>query len=364
LLKLLARITPPTEGRVVLRGNLGSLLEVGTGFHPELTGRENVYLNGTILGMSRKEINAKFDEIVEFADIGPFLDTPVKRYSSGMYVRLAFSVAAHLLPQILLLDEVLAVGDAAFQRKCLAKMEALAKSEGHTIVFVSHGSQAIRDVANRVVLFEDGRVAMDGPTDQVMDDYLERIMPVQHGGAAVIGPDVTRAGTGEARITRVALLDDAGELTDRVPYAAPVTVSLTVEAKEAIPDFAAEVGIATTEGDRFMSSYTSEGGGLDYFPVETGALELRVRIDAALYPGEYVIDAGLYNSRGATMDDLERVLSFRVGAAGPEGSGERYPWEVTRGYVRPRARWGVVEAAVPGPVGTLAPSRGEHAGTR
>jgi lipopolysaccharide transport system ATP-binding protein len=364
LLKILARITPPTEGRVVLRGELGSLLEVGTGFHPELTGRENVYLNGTILGMRRREIAAKFDEIVEFSEIGAFLDTPVKRYSSGMYVRLAFSVAAHLLPDILLLDEVLAVGDAAFQRKCLAKMETLAQSEGHTIVFVSHSSQAVRDVAKRIVLLEHGRVAMDGPADNVVSDYLDRIMPVQHGGAAVIGPGVERTGTGEARITQVALLDDQGELTERIPYGSPLTIALTVEADEGIPDLAAEVGISTIDGGRFMTAYTTEGGGLDYFPVESGKFELRVRIDATLYPGDYAVDAGLYNKRGAQLDDLERVLSFRVPLMGPEGSDEHYPWEVTRGSVRPRSNWELMDGVDDRTAGTLAPSQGDHASAR
>jgi lipopolysaccharide transport system ATP-binding protein len=364
LLKILARITPPTEGRVVVRGNLGSLLEVGTGFHPELTGRENIYLNGTILGMSRKEIEAKFDEIVEFSEIGRFLDTPIKRYSSGMYVRLAFSVAAHLLPQILLLDEVLAVGDAAFQRKCLAKMQVLAKSEGHTIIFVSHNSQSVREVASRIVLFEDGRVAMDGPSDQVINDYHDRIMPVQHGGLAVIGPEVPRTGTGEARITKVALRDDNGDLVDRTDYGSRVTIALTVEADEAIPDVAAEVGIATTDGGRFLTAYSNHGGGLEYFPIEPGVCEIRARIDATLYPGDYVIDAALFNGRGATMDDLERVLSFRVGITAPEGSDDHYPWEATRGFVRPSSRWEVTEADDLEAAGTLAPQQGDHAGTR
>jgi lipopolysaccharide transport system ATP-binding protein len=346
LLKILARITPPTEGRVVLRGSVGSLLEVGTGFHPELTGRENVYLNGAILGMSRREITARFDEIVEFSEIGKFLDTPVKRYSSGMYVRLAFSVAAHLLPQILLVDEVLAVGDAAFQRKCLDKMQVLARSEGHTIIFVSHSSYSVREVANRIVMLEDGRIEMDGPADQVVSDYLERIMPIQHGGASVIRPEVPRTGTGEARITRVALMDDEGELIERSRYGAPVTISLTVEADEAIQDIAAEVGIATTEGGRFMTAYSTDGS-LGSFAVEPGVFEIRVRIDSVLYPGEYVIDAGLYNSRGGSIDDLERILSFGVTRFAPEGSEDHYRWQTSRGFVRPSVQWELAEPVAP-----------------
>jgi len=171
LLKVLSRITEPTRGRAVIRGRVASLLEVGTGFHPELTGRENIYLNGAILGMSRAEIDAKFDEIVEFAEVERFLDTPVKRYSSGMYVRLAFAVAAHLEPEILIIDEVLAVGDVAFQRKCLGKMQDVAQ-HGRTVLFVSHNLSAIVDLTTRAILLEQGRATMIGDSRSVVSHFL------------------------------------------------------------------------------------------------------------------------------------------------------------------------------------------------
>lgn len=174
LLKVLSRITEPTTGRVTLKGRVASLLEVGTGFHPELSGRENIYLNGAILGMSRAEITRKFDEIVAFAEVERFLDTPVKRYSSGMYVRLAFAVAAHLEPEILIVDEVLAVGDAAFQRKCLGKMQAVSRSEGRTVLFVSHNLSSIRELCPTAVLLAGGQVQASGPCARVLDVY-------QHG---------------------------------------------------------------------------------------------------------------------------------------------------------------------------------------
>jgi lipopolysaccharide transport system ATP-binding protein len=174
LLKILSQITPPTTGEIRLRGRVGSLLEVGTGFHPELTGRENIYLNGAILGMRKKEIEAKFDEIVEFAGIGKFLDTPVKRYSSGMYVRLAFAVAAHMEPEILIVDEVLAVGDAEFQKKCLGKMEDVTKKEGRTVIFVSHNMGAVAQLCTRTVVLEGGKVAFVGPTDKAISYYLDK----------------------------------------------------------------------------------------------------------------------------------------------------------------------------------------------
>jgi lipopolysaccharide transport system ATP-binding protein len=174
LLKILSRITEPTSGSARLRGRVASLLEVGTGFHPELTGRENIFLNGAILGMSRAEITRKFDEIVAFAEIDRFLDTPVKRYSSGMYVRLAFAVAAHLEPEILIVDEVLAVGDTAFQKKCLGKMQAVAQGQGRTVLFVSHNLQAIEHLCARTLHLENGRVMALGNTATVVAEYLRR----------------------------------------------------------------------------------------------------------------------------------------------------------------------------------------------
>lgn len=171
LLKILSRITPPTEGKAVIEGRVRSLLEVGTGFHPELTGRENIYLNGAVLGMTKKEINSKFDDIVEFSELEKFLDTPVKRYSSGMYVRLAFAVAAHLDSEILIIDEVLAVGDTAFQKKCLKKMEGVAKG-GRTVLFVSHNMSAVSSLCNRAILLYKGKIVADGKTSQVVNEYL------------------------------------------------------------------------------------------------------------------------------------------------------------------------------------------------
>src|SRR5256712_8753942 len=172
LLKILSRITKPTEGCAEIHGRVGSLLEVGTGFHPDLTGRENIYLNGAILGITKRDIDRKFDEIVAFAEIEKFLDTPVKHYSSGMYMRLAFAVAAHLEPEILLVDEVLAVGDAAFQKKCLGKMDSVAR-EGRTVLFVSHNMTAMRSLCRKAIWLDKGAVAGEGETGRMIDDYLQ-----------------------------------------------------------------------------------------------------------------------------------------------------------------------------------------------
>lgn len=197
LLKILSRVTTPTTGRAEVYGRIGSLLEVGTGFHPELTGRENIYLNGVILGMRKAEIGAKFDEIVDFSGVEKFLDTPVKRYSSGMYVRLAFAVAAHLSPEILIIDEVLSVGDAGFQKKCIGKMEAVA-NEGRTIVFVSHNLAAVRSLCTRSLLLEGGVLQMIGPSGEVIDHYVHQYetIPAMRIGRIEADRDWTSDGEG------------------------------------------------------------------------------------------------------------------------------------------------------------------------
>lgn len=207
LLKILSQITPPTEGEIVIRGRVGSLLEVGTGFHPELTGRENIFLNGAILGMSRREIAAKFDQIVEFSGIERFLDTPVKHYSSGMYVRLAFSVAAHMEPDILIVDEVLAVGDAEFQKKCLGKMDEITKKEGRTIILVSHSMSAIQSLCQRCILIERGSVKMFDTTDKVIEAYTSRTLGEKR---AKIKDRRDRTGSGKLYVTGFKLLDQRG----------------------------------------------------------------------------------------------------------------------------------------------------------
>lgn len=206
LLKILSRVTAPTSGRVRLKGRVASLLEVGTGFHPELTGRENIYLNGAILGMNRKEIDCKFDEIVDFAEVEKFIDTPVKRYSSGMYVRLAFAVAAHLEPEILVVDEVLAVGDAEFQKKCLGKMGDVAK-EGRTVLFVSHNMAAIESLCKRVILIKAGQIQKSGPVTEVISTYLSDSSSSEENNLLDM-PAEQREGSGRIRFIRWKVRDD------------------------------------------------------------------------------------------------------------------------------------------------------------
>jgi lipopolysaccharide transport system ATP-binding protein len=226
LLKLLARITEPTEGRAEIRGRVGSLLEVGTGFHPELTGRENIYLNGAILGMRKTDISRKFDAIVAFAEVEKFLDTPVKRYSSGMYVRLAFAVAAHLEPEVLLIDEVLAVGDASFQRKCLDKMEDVSR-QGRTVLFVSHNMQAVTRLCERTILLDEGRVVADGSSPSVVSAYLG-------SGLGTTGRrewlDQDRApGNETVRLRRVRVCTENRETSEAFDIRCPIGIEMEFE---------------------------------------------------------------------------------------------------------------------------------------
>jgi lipopolysaccharide transport system ATP-binding protein len=242
LLKILSRITEPTEGRVHLRGRVASLLEVGTGFHPELTGRENIFLNGAILGMSRVEIKSKFDEIVAFAEVEKFLDTPVKRYSSGMYVRLAFAVAAHLEPEILIVDEVLAVGDAAFQKKCLGKMESVAIQEGRTVLFVSHNMGAVRQLCSRGLLLGEGRLKASAEVEEVVRFYNRATANSDdtHLRRHFHGP---LAGKVHFKSLRIGSKD--GENSTVISPASPIRIETIVECDEDLPSFLTTLSISS-----------------------------------------------------------------------------------------------------------------------
>jgi lipopolysaccharide transport system ATP-binding protein len=249
LLKILSRIVEPTEGIARLRGRVASLLEVGTGFHPELTGRENIYLNGAILGMRKAEIQRKFDEIAAFSEIEPFLDTPVKRYSSGMYVRLAFAVAAHLEPEILIIDEVLAVGDHAFQKKCLGKMHDVAAGDGRTILFVSHNMSALSQLCEHGILLEHGSVKTIGPVKDVIRTYLQ----------SGLNPDTAQAHiptdpSKPCQYVSAEILHGDGSLGSDFSCDEPVIIRLRFEIREPIPSLFLTMSIQNLEGTRVLSS--------------------------------------------------------------------------------------------------------------
>lgn len=233
LMKVLARITEPTTGKIELYGRVGSLLEVGTGFHPELTGRENIFLNGAILGMKRAEIAARFDEIVDFSGIEQFIDTPVKRYSSGMYVRLAFAVAAHLQPEILLIDEVLAVGDSEFQRKCLGKMGDVARA-GRTVLFISHDMTAVQSLCAKCLLIKNGKIAASGPSNEVIGGYMASMMRMDSGTASLVNHPGRPIGAADGSMTSVTLASGGVEPASYVRMGSTLSVKVSFASKRQI----------------------------------------------------------------------------------------------------------------------------------
>lgn len=288
LLKILSRITEPTKGRIVLRGRVASLLEVGTGFHAELSGRENIFLNGAILGMKQHEIRRKLDEIVDFAEVGNFIDTPVKRYSSGMYVRLAFAVAAHLEPEILIIDEVLAVGDVQFQKKCLGKMREVSKTNGRTILFVSHNIDAVRRLCSRCVIVDHGRLTAHQDKNTAITEYLSTNGPQARPGEWIDVTHVPRIGTGICRFSAIkytSLSADAGFQ----PYPnGPLEVTLAVEAK--MDRVVRSIGITlfNQAGTKLINIDSGQRGILT--PFHQGRNLVQIKIDHLhLKPGVYVL---------------------------------------------------------------------------
>ncbi|MFA4818141.1 MAG: ABC transporter ATP-binding protein [Parcubacteria group bacterium] len=311
LLKILSQITPPTTGEIELKGRVGSLLEVGTGFHPELTGRENIMLNGAILGMPKKEIISKFDQIIEFAGIEKFLDTPVKYYSSGMYVRLAFSVAAHLEPDILIVDEVLAVGDAEFQKKCLGKMNEIVKTDGRTILFVSHNMAAISNLCNRTILLDKGRLIKDGPTEEIIKYYHEELSAKE---SQVPIRDVKRIPKASlrAKVVDIKILDKNGNDTDTILNGRdPVCIKLIIDSQ--LDDLSASVQIQVADEWQNLSYLDSTTTNEQYFILKKGLNEIECRISSlSLYAGEYHLNVYLTIPHQEVFDLIKDAKSFSV----------------------------------------------------
>jgi lipopolysaccharide transport system ATP-binding protein len=335
LLKVLSKITTPTEGYAEIHGRVGSLLEVGTGFHPELTGRENIYLNGAILGLRKVEIEQRFDEIVAFSEIEQFLDTPVKRYSSGMYVRLAFAIAAHLEPDILLVDEVLAVGDAQFQKKCLGKMEGVAR-EGRTVLFVSHNMAAVQELCPRAILLSEGHIVEDNPTPEVISDYLSAESGLSSGDRDVSDPSLRRNSLADSRFRwiHITIVNSAGEVTDRLAFGEPFEIILQGVADSDLTDVRAGFSIDSAFGLGVFNSFQIDHG----LPgrLSKGNVRFRVRVEPnVLAPGLYSIGLGA-NGEGV-IDWLPTALQFTVSAAGPDSA---VAWRTYHGgLIRGPCRW-------------------------
>jgi lipopolysaccharide transport system ATP-binding protein len=318
LLKILARVTPPTTGVIELRGRVGALLEVGTGFHAELTGRENVFLNGAILGMSRSEIERKFDEIVAFAEVEQFIDTPVKRYSSGMYLRLAFSVAAHLEPEILIVDEVLSVGDLKFQQKCLGRMEEVA-TEGRTVLFVSHNLTAVRKLCPRSMLLSGGRMVTEGDTVDVINTYVGGLM--ERTGVR-LGDRTDRQGSGRLRFTEVRLA--RGDAVIDMPFtgeALEVVLSYETDQQRPFTQPRFIVNFGTVSGDMMLHLESDvAGAAIDEIPPRG---ELRCMIPRLpLPPGRYTINISA-GQGDELLDLVSTALVMTVGEGDFYGSGRR-----------------------------------------
>ena len=341
LLKILSRVTEPTEGQAIIFGRVGSLLEVGTGFHPELTGRENIFLNGAILGMKKKEIESKFDEIVAFAEVEQFIDTPVKRYSSGMYLRLAFAVAAHLEPEILVVDEVLAVGDAEFQRKCLGKMSDVAE-QGRTVLFVSHNMSAILRLTEETLVIDKGHLILRAPTPRAVDFYLSRGLTQE--GQRTWQPDEVPKKAAPFVPMAVRILNRQSQVMDTVRSTEPFTVEVAYELEKPIKGLRVGIYLLTSQGEFVMTSFDTDDPALfENMPQrQAGEYISRCRIPANfLNGGRYIIgiNASAYRIKSYFCD--ERALAFNVDASGAPGM--QWP-EPRLGPVRPFLNWEVIRS--------------------
>ena len=338
LLKILSRITEPTEGYAEIRGRVGSLLEVGTGFHPELSGRENIYLNGAILGMKREEIDQKFDEIVAFSEVEKFIDTPVKRFSSGMYLRLAFAVAAHLEPQILVVDEVLAVGDAEFQRKCLGKMNDVAK-EGRTVLFVSHNMSAILRLTDETILLDEGRIVLRAPTPQAVDHYMAS--GFSQSGERTWSIDEIPSESAPFRPIALRVSDNDQRRYDRVRSTNPITIEVEYAIDAPIKGLRVGVYMQTTRGEFVFTSFDTDNA--QQFENYSVRPEGHYISKCTLPPdflneGQYVLGINASSYRVKRYFQDENALAFSVDGAGAPG--KQWP-ERRLGPVRPRLEWDI-----------------------
>jgi lipopolysaccharide transport system ATP-binding protein len=334
LLKILSKITDPTEGRAVINGRVSSLLEVGTGFHPDLTGRENVYLNGAILGMKQAEITRKFDEIVEFAEIEKFLDTPVKRYSSGMYVRLAFAVAAHLEPEILIVDEVLAVGDIQFQTKCMGKMEDVSKG-GRTILFVSHNMGAIRNLCARGVLLENGQCTLIGTSNEVVNRYMSSITSNENN-IGLRSRKRSRPGLPtRMMITNVEIQNIKHGCVNEAETLDELLVKIDYEILTEIDYFSAEWRFKDPYGTPLIYSSSTPMGNIIFHP-ENGEKQGTILCHIPRIPlsmGEYSLEVGLVKPGVKYLDHLDDACKLRISSSDPQKTGYQYKRELAPLFV-------------------------------
>lgn len=337
LLKILSRITEPTTGLFTIKGHVASLLEVGTGFHPELTGRENIFLNGAILGMHKAEIKSKFDEIVAFAEIEKFLDTPVKRYSSGMYVRLAFSVAAHLEPEILLVDEVLAVGDAAFQKKCLGKMGGFAKA-GRTVLFVTHNMYSAIELCKRGIWIDEGIIRSDKDVKQIVSEYLRSSYTHHQNG--YISDDMHVNATGDLYFRRVILLNSNNQTTNYVKFGETLNLVMDIEVCQPLTSIRFIVAIKKIDGTLIAVLHHTDNNNSKLIDLQPGNYTVKMDLSLPLMPDRYLIEviakpAPGYYDKGISLDWIPHAFDFSV----ERDSMDEYKLFPTKAILRPVADW-------------------------
>ena len=339
LLKILSKITPPSSGSIICRKRIASLLEVGTGFHGELTGRENIFLNGSILGMKRKEIVNRFDEIIDFSGVDNFLDTPLKHYSSGMQLRLAFSVAAHLNPEILLIDEVLAVGDAEFQKKCMGKMSEIT-TQGRTIIFVSHNMSAIRTLCSSVIVLEKGRILASGEPNEMISKYLTTNLEKTYNFDGVIPENISKRNpinTADAKFRRVQLLGNSNTPKNEFYFKERFLINLQIELFKKLENVIISVFIVNSYGEVVLRVNDNEL----YKPnsYEKGMYNISIALEEDLTPGNYSIGLDISNSyTGFAIDYIESFYPFKV-IKETENNTMEYPWTEAFGVIQPRATW-------------------------
>lgn len=342
LLKILSRITEPTKGRAEIYGRVGSLLEVGTGFHPELTGRENIYLSGAVLGMTRKEVERKFDEIVAFAEVERFIDTPAKHYSSGMYVRLAFAVAAHLEPEILLVDEVLAVGDVVFQKKCLGRMGEVAKS-GRTVLFVSHNLAAIQQICERGILIHEGHIRQQGPIAPVVQEYIG--VAATSGNSVDISPKDHVTGLNGIQVLRAWLVNGTSG-SFAVAWKQPIHLALQIQVTKPMPHVSFGLGITTLEGVSVLTVHDTDRGA-EPVALEPGYYQVEAWLDNPLRIGTYSLILGAHEAVSKTsIFYIPNAIRLEVLHSTDEG--ELY-FEHNSGIVNGDSTWTVSERMTASP---------------
>lgn len=335
LLKILSRTTSPTKGSYKVKGRIASLLEVGTGFHPDLSGRENVFLNGAILGMTKKEISRKFDEIIAFSGVERYIDTPVKRYSSGMYVRLAFAVAAHLDPEILIVDEVLAVGDSEFQKKCLGKMKDVS-GQGRTVLFVSHDMGAVRSLCETAIFLKNGMIYRKGKVEEVVNDYLTEGLKSNEVG--LIPDNASVINTGEVKYKSIKILNDKKEIINTLFYFQSFTIVVEVEILKKVNQLILDFSIGSF--DRKIVYSSTFDINQEALELEKGTHKFTIRIPNKFMPGNYSFYLGAHEYGGdvKTCDYLEQIYDFTV-LKNSENGLIKYPFDVVFGNVNEVADW-------------------------